>query len=117
MHALGLEHDTAFIEILHHCPAHIHASTKFIQFLYDKGCLVESTSQDSGDLIAYLNNDEFKHIGVVLDGGRIRSKWGVGLLYEHAPLETPVSYGSTIRFFKPLERGVILDAFYEFATS
>lgn len=117
MYALGLAQDPVFLDLLHELPSRIHASTAFIQFLVDEGYLVKSISPDVGDLIAYHDNTRFRHIGIVVDDGRVRSKWGVGLLYEHAPLETPYSYGNAVCFFRPLKREVVLNAFFEFAKS
>lgn len=115
MFALGIETDPEYFAMAYRCPDDIHASTEFIKFLVDRGYLVERQSKRHGALIAYLDGGQFRHIGIVVEGGRIRSKWGIGHLYEHAPLETPASYGSTVRFFEPMEREAVLDAFFEFA--
>jgi hypothetical protein len=115
MFALGIEADPEYFAMAYHCPDHIHANTKFIQFLADRGYLIECDSRGPGVLIAYLEDSKFRHIGLVVEGGRVRSKWGIGHLYEHAPWETPVSYGSAVRVFEPMERDTVLDAFYAFA--
>lgn len=115
MFALGIEADPEYFAMAYSCPDDIHASTQFIQFLIDSGYLVESESQGPGTLIAYLDGGQFRHIGIVAKGGRVRSKWGIGHLYEHAPFEAPVSYGNTVCFFEPMEREAVLDAFFDFA--
>lgn len=114
MFALGIETDPEYFAMAYRCPDDVHANTQFIQFLVDRGYLVATESQSPGVLIAYLDGNEFRHIGIVAEGGRVRSKWGIGHLYEHAPFEAPASYGSTVRFFEPLECGAVLDAFFEF---
>ena len=114
MFALGIETDPKYMAMAKHCPDDVHADTKFLQFLVDRGYLVESAHKN-GVLIAYLDSGQFRHIGIVTDGNRVRSKWGIGHLYEHVLFEIPVSYGSTLRFFEPIERQVVLDAFVEFA--
>ena len=115
IYALGIETDPEYFAMAHRCPDHVHANTQFIQFLADRGYLIECDSRGPGVLIAYLEDSKFRHIGLVVEGGRVRSKWGIGHLYEHAPWETPVSYGSTVRFFGPVERDIVLDAFSTFA--
>ncbi len=115
MFALGIETDPEYFAMAVRCPAEIHADTNFIQFLVDRSYLMESESQEPGALIAYLNDDQFRHIGILTENGRVRSKWGVGLLYEHAPFEIPISYGSAFRFFGPMKRNAVLNAFFEFA--
>ncbi|MDD2720777.1 MAG: hypothetical protein PHH47_05650 [Gallionella sp.] len=114
MFALGIATDPNYFAMACRCPDDVHASTQFIHFLAERGYLVESESQSPGVLIAYLDGDQFRHIGIVTEGGRVRSKWGIGHLYEHAPFEAPASYGSTFRFFNPMDREAVLDAFFEF---
>lgn len=115
MFALGIEVDPEYFAMAYRCPDGIHASTQFIQFLVDRGYLVERESQGAGALIAYLEDGQFRHIGIIAEGGRVRSKWGIGHLYEHSRFETPASYGSSVRIFEPMEREAVLDAFFEFA--
>lgn len=83
MLALGIEEAPEYFAMAYRCPDHIHASTKFLQFLVDRGYLVECESQEPGALIAYLEDGQFRHIGIVTEGSRVRSKWGIGQVHKH----------------------------------
>jgi hypothetical protein len=115
MFALGLEADAEYFAMATHCPQEVHASTQFLHFLADRGELVERQFGVPGSLIAYLEDGRFRHIGKMADDGRVRSKWGIGHLYEHAVFEVPASYGTTVRFFAPMALDDALDAFFAYA--
>lgn len=115
MFALSIECDHEYLNMAYLCPISVHANTAFIQFLSDSGYIVERSSSEPKSLAVYLNNGQVKHIGRVMDNGRVQSKWGLGHLYEHAIFETPAAYGNAVCFFAPIERDIVLDAFFEFA--
>lgn len=115
MYALGIEADREYFVISTHCPENVHASTDFLHFLYDERYLVERRESVPGCLVVYSHEGRFRHIGRIVEEGRVRSKWGTGHLYEHALLEVPNSYGTEIRFFEPVDREDTLDAFYAYA--
>ena len=115
MFALGIETDRVYYDMARRCPDEVHADTNFVQFLVDRGFLVEQPSPKPGLLIAYLSEGRFRHIGKLTDRCRIQSKWGIGNLYEHATFEVPISYGDAIQFFLPIEHDPVLNAFIEFA--
>lgn len=121
MYALGIQSDPTsnakYRAMLTFCPQNIHADTEFIQFLVDRGYLIESEGQQPGTLIAYLDDERFRHIGVVVECGVVRSKWGTGHLYEHGIFETPTMYGEHVRYYDPIGCDDVLDAFFEFAES
>jgi len=115
MHALGIEFDPVYLGLRAHCPENVHASTDFLQFLCDEGDLVELEDCVPGCLVVYSHEGQFRHIGRAVEDGRVRSKWGIGHLYEHELLEVPGSYGTDIRFLEPIDRETVLSAFYEYA--
>jgi len=115
MFALGIETDAEYFHMALRCPHDIHANTEFIQFLVDRGYLVEQSTPEPGSLIAYLEAGKFCHMGRLTDSGRVQSKWGIGHLYDHSTFETPISYGHAVQFFRPIKRDPVLDAFFEFA--
>jgi hypothetical protein len=60
---------------------------------------VEQEYTQSEDLVVYFNGDTPTYAGNMRDA-RVVSKWGQGLLYEHAIDEIPWSYGCECRFFE-----------------
>ena len=115
MYGLGIELDREYFVMSTYCPEEVHASMGFLQFLYDEGDLIERQDCVLGCLVVYSKDGHFLHIGQAVDDGRVRSKWGIGHLYEHGLLEAPASYGTEIRFFEPVDRETVLNAFYQYA--
>ena len=54
------------------------------------------------------------HAGLVA-GQRVRSKWGIGNLWEHAIWEVPTSYGETAERFTIADVGALEPAFEAYA--
>ncbi len=53
-----------------------------------------------GDIAIYFAQGQVVHSGIVISPERrIRSKWGTGVLHDHALGEVPASYGDEVRFF------------------
>jgi hypothetical protein len=50
------------------------------------------------------------HVGLV-DGDRIRSKWGIGHVWRHPRFEVPERYGDLILFFAPVKRAATVRAY------
>jgi hypothetical protein len=48
---------------------------------------------------------------------RVLSKWGVGLLYEHAIWEVPLRYGQEVQYFVGTDDDASLDLFIRYAES
>lgn len=117
MYALGIDSHVEYFAMSTHCPEEVHASTDFLHFLYDEGALIERNDYAPGCLVVYSLEGRFRHIGRAVDGGRVRSKWGIGNLYEHRLFEVPISYGTEIRFFEPLDAEDVLNAFYEYEST
>src|SRR6266851_5671606 len=53
------------------------------------------TSHSAGELTVYFFDVTPRHAGLVT-GERVRSKWGIGNLWDHAVWEVPASYGETV---------------------
>jgi hypothetical protein len=72
-------------------------------------------SESAGDFIVYFNShNEFKHIGILFDKKRVKSKWGEFGLYEHEAFEVPASYGVDIKYFKSIKYDVAVAIFKQF---
>jgi hypothetical protein len=65
-------------------------------------------------IVLYLENGRTKHLGRVVQGTRVVSKWGRNPTYEHDLCEVPASYGDEFEFFEqPAERYITIK-FIEF---
>ncbi|MGZ5126401.1 MAG: hypothetical protein ACXWC1_26795 [Burkholderiales bacterium] len=115
MHAFELVEDPEYIDIAQAAPADIFASPRFVDRLIERRDLVELPGPTQGALVVYLDNDAVRHIGRLLSDSRVESKWGIGLLYQHDLFEVPSSYGSVVRFFKPIDREYALDRYVDYA--
>ena len=102
MHVLDFTDKPEFISIAK--VVHIHAGPGFAHWLIEGGHLVDvsQTEAQEGDLIFYFSEDSFEHAGLLCPGDRVRSKWGLGHLYDHKILEVPMSYGTEMKFYKRL---------------
>ena len=98
MYALGIHDSAEYVRMAMKCPEDVHASTSFLRFLMDEHETIRVSAPSTGDMGVYVECDAVKHVGRVITGGRIHSKWGIGHLYDHSTEEVPSSYGSTVRF-------------------
>lgn len=72
----------------------------FITYLVQKRVLIPTKYSDA-NLILYLDeNNKPKHPGIICPNGRIRSKWGLGCIWEHEMFEIPSIYGNAIGAYK-----------------
>ena len=117
MYALGIRDSAEYVRMAMQCPEHVHASTSFLRFLIDEQESIIVSAPSTGDMGVYFAGDTVKHVGRVMAGGRIHSKWGIGHLYEHSTEEAPSSYGSTVRFYNPIDPPTALEQFARFAAS
>jgi hypothetical protein len=129
MYAFGLEDDARYIRLARQClrldPNHdadpnyqgVHADTSFVEFLIDKGSIVQVSSSSKGDMAVYFSGNRVKHIGRFIAPSRIASKWGMGHLYTHALTEVPSNYGGTLRYFTALSPNQTLSSFVAYAIS
>lgn len=115
MYALGIHDSAEYVHMAMQCPEHVHASTSFLRFLIDERKTVADSALSSGDMAVYLEGEVVKHVGRVMVGGRIHSKWGIGHLYDHSAEEIPASYGSAVRVYTPIDALTALEQFAQFA--
>ena len=67
-----------------------------------------------GRVVLHSHHHKMKHIGRVVQGMRIVSKWGKNPVYEHDLCEVPASYGDEYEFLKqPSVRHISIE-FIEF---
>jgi hypothetical protein len=84
-----------------------YANTDYLHSLINQSHLVDAgTNPGNGSLAVYFNGLKVEHVGVVGSEGRIASKWGIGYVYEHQPLEVPSTYGTDVRYFRSLDPDV-----------
>lgn len=105
VHSFGLVNDPCYVGIASYGLGNAFAGADFIHFLLSKNLIAEK-SLDSvvvNDFIFYFDGDIFRHVGKVLGDGRILSKWGVGLLYDHLMWEVPSGYGQIVRYFEGVD--------------
>lgn len=108
-YALGLTNSTDIERISNkHLDAwDARVGTEFVFHLIDKGIV---SPQQDGKIIVYFMDDMPQHAGKVV-GDRVRSKWGLGHLWEHAIGEVPSSYGKNYRLFGLVDTPVIISEF------
>lgn len=119
MHSFELIDDPTYEDIASYGLGNTFAGADFIHFLLNQNLLKEK-SPDSvviNDFIFYFDDDRFRHVGKVLGGARILSKWGVGLLYDHSIWEVPSSYGQTIHYFDGADSAQGINLFIAYAES
>ena len=70
---------------------HVFAGPAFFEWLFANRIWQEIKEADANDddLIMYLDNAQWKHVGFCKPNDRVESKWGLGLLYEHGRWEVP----------------------------
>ncbi len=73
----------------------------FLYRLTDEGYLTASTEPKSGSLVIWSSAHGVKHVGILASPERAISKWGIGLLLEHALHEVPASYGDHLTYYDP----------------
>ena len=77
--------------------------------------LVELDTPVVGCLVCYFAAGRWTHVGVMLAGNRVRSKWGVMPRYEHDMAEVPAEYGQCVRFYERPPPAMARRRFREFA--
>jgi hypothetical protein len=89
----------------------------FVEWLFKHGRLRQLALEEatSGDLVWYRGDGRFKHVGVVTEAGRVRSKFGQGLLFEHDSWAVPMSYGTELWYSPPLPAAEALECFLQYA--
>ena len=94
---------------------HVLADNNFIKYLDTMGLLKKKSLEDmtNGDLVIYFKYTQPKHAGIWHEG-RVKSKWGSGLLYEHGLYVTPLQYGEP-SYYEAITSDVAKDCFLEYA--
>ena len=97
----------------------VYAGRAFFEWLLSNHLLQEVDEADAsaGDLIMYFNDSQWKHVGFWQLNGRVESKWGLGLLYNHETWEVPKHYGDEVRFFRSISPENAIEHFVQYARS
>jgi len=92
------------------------ADSEFIQFLLDRNELVELENDINIEdgMIVYFMEDNPSHAGKI-QHGRVTSKWGDGLLFEHDLFDVPLVYGGIYRIYRGISADDALELFYDFS--
>jgi hypothetical protein len=106
-----------YIEIARLRVPHVHAGPTFFEWLIANGLLQEINEADAleDDLIMYFDSGRWKHVGFWKTNGRVESKWGLGLLYDHGRWEVPRNYGDQARFFRSISADEAIEHFVTYA--
>jgi hypothetical protein len=90
---------------------------EFVRWLCDAALLHHKTQDEmqDGDLVLYCHDGKAMHAGQ-WQGGRVRSKWGNGLMYDHGTDEVPWSYGEP-RWYQAIPPGIVKAQLVSFARS
>jgi hypothetical protein len=67
----------------------VKVGPEFVSPVMQSGTVVRN---DAGEVVIYLRNGSPVHAGLIT-GKRVRSKWGIGGLWEHNLCEVPRFYG------------------------
>ena len=97
----------------------ILADTEFLEFCIAEGAMPPISDREicPGNLLVYRNDGKCRHIGKLVNHGRLRSKWGTDDLLEHDPLEVPDCYGDSLQYVEGLSRKQSRDLFINYARS
>jgi hypothetical protein len=55
--------------------------------------LTKKDTPSEGDVVVYFAHGEISHLGLITGNGKVRSKWGKGVVLEHWGLQVPRDYG------------------------
>jgi hypothetical protein len=113
MHAFDFTERPEYVAI---AKLNVWAGADFAHWLLD-GRLhpVARAKVRAHDLVFYLPEGRFKHVGLWTGSRRVISKWGTGLLYNHKPFEGPASYGDDVCYFKHVPYNYAWQLFATFA--
>lgn len=117
MYALGISDSEEYVSMAMQCPSEVHASTTFLRYLIDQQATVLAMAPSTGHMGVYLEGDSIKHVGLLTVANRMRSKWGIGHLYDHLIDEVPASYGCSLRIYEPVDSAEALRQFARYAVS
>lgn len=114
-HALGLNEHLRYSTLSALSILDVLVDCRFIRYLIGLEVLKEKPVDDlqDEDLVIYFERNEAQHAGR-WSGGRVISKWGHGLVYDHKLLEAPLYYGAP-RFFEVISGSRAKDCFLKYA--
>jgi hypothetical protein len=117
VHAFTLVEHPTYLAIAGFGRGETFAGKSFIEYLLKHGLLREKPegSAEAGDLIIYVLDDEFSHVGRMTSRERVVSKWGTGLLYEHSIWEVPTNYGGWVHYYEGPNADESLELFLRYA--
>ena len=95
------------------------ADTEFLDFCLTNGSIrsISDRTTNPGDLLIYMKEGKCRHIGKVVECGRIQSKLGTFDLLEHRPLEMPDCYGNDLLYVEGLSYEQAKDLFVDYSRS
>jgi hypothetical protein len=113
MFALGLLDNDRIYEILQkdagwYGLAGVRVGPEFVSSVMQNGTVVKN---DAGEVVIYLRDGSPVHAGLIT-GKRVKSKWGIGGLWEHNLWEVPRSYGDTAQTYT-VARPELLESEFE----
>jgi len=116
MHVFDFSEDPDYINI---ALRGVYAGPAFFDWLLANQLLQEVDEADAGvdDLIMYFDDGQWKHVGFRKLNGRVESKWGPGLLYNHGQWEVLKFYGDRARFFRSISPEDAIEHFVRYAQS
>lgn len=116
MYAFRLHISAKHREICGAFEGSVFADTCFFLFLKKRGVLQRKNEacRQPGDLVVYINQGWPIHIGIAIPNRRVASKWGTGLLLDHAILEVPASYGKQVEAYDPPDHAEIERLFVQY---
>lgn len=85
--------------------SHLEAGSGFVHYLISRELITATQPQSASerDVVIYFEGEEAKH-GACMFQGRLVSKWGEGLLWDHILEEVPAQYGTFANTFRQLGR-------------
>ncbi len=90
----------------------VYFGTKFIHGLINNRILLPNKS---GTIIIYFKHNKPVHAGKFSHTTKkVRSKWGIGHIWEHDIFEVPYLYGDSSILFDPVAPQIVIKEFQEY---
>jgi hypothetical protein len=121
-YAFGVWSHPDFIALVDQADDSAIMDSAFVCWMIEDGLLTEVQSQDvrTGDIAIYRSNSAITHAALIVakeEPMALHSKWGGNEVHRHGLWEIMASYGNEVRFFRPLESGIILKRLGAYAGS
>lgn len=75
---------------------------------------IPESEVSNGRVVLYFADGKMKHVGRIVQGTRVVSKWGKNPIYEHDLCEVPTSYGDEFEFFEQPSDYYVTSRFIDF---